>query len=45
MANASVEKLKALGLRHGEKAVMGLAAAFEATGRRRTEPPRTPRLG
>jgi len=28
MANASVEKLKALGLRHGEKAVMGLAAAL-----------------
>src|SRR5205085_578645 len=28
MANASVEKLKALGLRHGEKAVVGLAAAL-----------------
>lgn len=28
MANASVEKLKALGLRHGEKVVMGLAAAL-----------------
>lgn len=26
MANASVEKLKALGLRHGEKAVVGLSA-------------------
>ena len=25
MANASVEKLKALGLRHGEKAVVALA--------------------
>src|SRR5437764_1379258 len=28
MANASVEKFKALGLRHGEKVVMGLAAAL-----------------
>ena len=28
MANASVEKLKALGLRHGEKAVVGLTAAI-----------------
>ncbi len=28
MANASVEKLKALGLRHGEKAVVGLAAVL-----------------
>ena len=28
MANAQVEKLKALGLRHGEKAVVGLAAAL-----------------
>ena len=28
MANASVEKLKALGLRHGEKAVVGLTAAL-----------------
>ncbi len=28
MANATVEKLKALGLRHGEKAVVGLAAAL-----------------
>jgi hypothetical protein len=28
MANTSVEKLKALGLRHGEKAVVGLAAAL-----------------
>jgi hypothetical protein len=27
MANASVEKIKALGLRHGEKAVMGVTAA------------------
>ncbi len=27
MANASVEKIKALGLRHGEKAVMGITAA------------------
>jgi len=27
MANASVEKLKALGLRHGEKAVVGVSAA------------------
>src|SRR5215213_1616113 len=30
MANATVEKLKALGLHHGEKAVMGLAAALSA---------------
>jgi hypothetical protein len=28
MANTSVEKLKTLGLRHGEKAVVGLAAAL-----------------
>jgi hypothetical protein len=28
MANASVDKLKALGLRHGEKAVVGLTAAL-----------------
>ncbi|AGA29273.1 hypothetical protein [Singulisphaera acidiphila] len=28
MANASVEKIKALGLRHGEKAVMGVTAAI-----------------
>jgi hypothetical protein len=28
MANASVEKLKALGIRHGEKAVVGLTAAL-----------------
>lgn len=28
MANASAEKFKALGLRHGEKAVMGVAAAL-----------------
>ncbi len=28
MANASVDKLKALGLRHGEKAVVGLAATL-----------------
>jgi len=28
MANASVEKMKGLALRHGEKAVMGLAAAM-----------------
>ncbi len=28
MANASVDKLKALGLRHGEKAVVGIAAAL-----------------
>src|ERR1700682_6085123 len=27
MANASAEKLKALGLRHGEKVVVGLAVA------------------
>ena len=28
MANANVEKIKALGLRHGEKAVVGLSAAL-----------------
>ena len=28
MANAQVEKLKALGLRHGEKAVVGLSAGL-----------------
>ena len=28
MANASVEKLKTLGIRHGEKAVVGLSATL-----------------
>ncbi|KQR53473.1 amidase [Leifsonia sp. Leaf336] len=32
------------GRAYDDTALLGLAAAFEATGRRRTEPPRTPRL-
>lgn len=32
------------GRAHDDNALLGLAAAFEATGSRRTEPPRTPRL-
>lgn len=32
------------GRAYDDNALLGLAAAFEATGRRRTEPPRTPRL-
>ena len=33
------------GRAYDDTALLALAAAFEATGRRRTEPPRTPRLG
>ncbi|CAM5406714.1 amidase [Leifsonia shinshuensis] len=33
------------GRAYDDAALLTLAAAFEATGRRRTEPPRTPRLG
>ncbi|QNE36628.1 amidase [Leifsonia shinshuensis] len=33
------------GRAYDDAALLALAAAFEATGRRRTEPPRTPRLG
>jgi amidase len=33
------------GRAYDDAALLRLAAAFEATGRRRTEPPRTPRLG
>ncbi|WP_374009437.1 amidase [Leifsonia sp. LS-T14] len=33
------------GRAYDDTALLSLAAAFEATGRRRTEPPRTPRLG
>jgi amidase len=33
------------GRAYDDTALLRLAAAFEATGRRRTEPPRTPRLG
>ncbi|MGN6127291.1 MAG: amidase, partial [Humibacter sp.] len=33
------------GRAYDDTALLTLAAAFEATGRRRTEPPRTPRLG
>jgi amidase len=33
------------GRAHDDTALLALAAAFEATGTRRTPPPRTPRLG
>ncbi|GAC1381060.1 MAG: amidase [Marmoricola sp.] len=34
-----------IGRAYDDNALLSLAAAFEATGNRRTEPPRTPRLG
>ena len=34
-----------IGRAYDDNALLSLAVAFEATGNRRTEPPRTPRLG